>query len=132
MIELKDWLNSINQKKSNLIVDDPLNEKAYLPFIINKCLSYFPDTLFHANQMNSLSHVDKKLQYDYLLNRIPKKSRFSKWHKSEENKRIEIIKKYYGYSTEKAKQVAHLFTQEEEDRMNQSLQIGGQKTIKHK
>ena len=98
MIELKDWLNSINQKKSNLIVDDPHNEKGYLPYIVNKCLSYFPDTLFHANQMNSLSYLDKKMQYDYLLQKVPKKSRFSKWQKAEENTRIEVIKKYYGYS----------------------------------
>jgi len=132
MIELKDWLNSINQKKSNLISDDPLNEKTYLPFIVNKCLSYFPDTLFYANQVNNLPHLDKKMQYDYLLNKVPKKSRFSKWHKAEENKRIEIIKKYYGYSTEKAKQVVHLFNQEQEDKMNQALQIGGQKSIKYK
>jgi hypothetical protein len=132
MIELKDWLNSINQKKSNLIVDDQHNEKGYLPYIVNKCLSYFPDTLFHANQMNSLSYLDKKMQYDYLLQKVPKKSRFSKWHKAEENTRIEVIKKYYGYSTEKAKQVSYLFTKEQEDMMSQALQIGGQKSIKHK
>lgn len=130
MTELKDWLNSINQKKNNLLVEDPLNEKMYVPFIINKCLSYFPDTLFHVNRMNSVSFLDKRLQYDYLLNKISKKSRFSKWHKVEENKRISTIKEYYGYSTEKAKQVSHLFSQEEEDRMNQSLQTGGAKIHK--
>lgn len=132
MIELKDWLNSINQKKSNLIQEDSLNEKAYLPYIINKCLSYFPDTLFHSNQMNSLPFLDKKMQYDYFLTKIPKKSRFSKWHKSQENDIIETIKKYYGYSTQKAKQVSHLFTEEQIQKMDSEMQIGGQKTLKHK
>jgi hypothetical protein len=132
MIELKDWLNSINQNKSNIMLEDPMNEKSYLPFIVNKCLSYFPDTLFHSNKMNSISYVNKKMQYDYLLNKITKKSRFSKWYKEEENSRIAIIKQYYGYSTEKAKQVSHLFTKEQEVILKQALQTGGQKPIKHK
>jgi hypothetical protein len=82
--------------------------------------------------MNTISYVNKKMQYDYLLNKITKKSRFSKWYKEEENSRIAIIKQYYGYSTEKAKQVSNLFTKEQEDIMKQALQIGGQKPIKHK
>lgn len=132
MIELKDWLNSINQNKKNLIVEDPLREKAYLPFIVNKCLSYFPDTLFTANQMNLNSFLDKRMQYEYLLCKVNKKSRFSKWHKLEENQKIENIKEYYGYSTQKAKQVAHLINEEQEKIIAAALQKGGQKSIKHK
>lgn len=131
-MELKDWLNSINQTKKNLIVEDPLNEKAYLPFIVNKCLSYFPDTLFHANQMNMMPYIDKRLQYDFLMNKVTKKSRFSKWHKVQENTKIENIKQYYGYSTQKAKEIEHLITEEQEKLISSALQKGGQKTIKHK
>lgn len=131
-MELKDWLNSINQTKKNLIVEDPLNEKAYLPFIVNKCLSYFPDTLFHANQMNMMPYIDKRLQYDFLMNKVTKKNRFSKWHKVQENTKIENIKQYYGYSTQKAKEIEHLITEEQEKLISSALQKGGQKTIKHK
>lgn len=132
MIELKDWLNSINQNKKNLISEDPLNEKAYLPFIINKCLSYFPETLFSANQMNMRSYLDKKMQYDYFLNKVAKKARFSKWYKIEENTKIENIKEYYGYSTQKAKQIVNLITDEQEKIIESAVQKGGQKSLKHK
>jgi len=132
MTELKDWLNSINSNKKNLISEDSLTEKAYLPFIVNKCLSYFPETVFHANQMNMMSHLDKRMQYEYFLYKIPKKSRFSKWYKVEESQKIENIKQYYGYSTQKAKQISHLITDEQEEIISASLQKGGQKSIKHK
>jgi hypothetical protein len=132
MTELKDWLNSINSNKKNLIIEDPLTEKAYLPFIVNKCLSYFPETVFHANQMNLMSYLDKRMQYEYFLNKIPKKSRFSKWHKAEESQKVENIKEYYGYSTQKAKQISHLITDEQEKIISAALQKGGQKSIKHK
>jgi hypothetical protein len=131
-MELKDWLNSINLSKKNLIVEDPLNEKTYLPFIINKCLSYFPETVFHANLMNQMPYLDKRMQYEYFLCKISKKSRFGKWHKVQENTKIENIKQYYGYSTEKAKQIEHLINEQQEQNIALALQKGGQKSVKHK
>ena len=66
MTQLKDWLNSINQNKINLIDEDPLLEKDYAPYIINKCLSGHIDCIMYANEMNQNHFIDRKLQYDFL------------------------------------------------------------------
>ena len=81
---LSEFLNSINISKENLIQKDLKLEKDYLPFVVNKCFSYFLDTIFYANRMNSLPFLDKKMQYDYLLYSTTKRKRFSKWIKNEE------------------------------------------------
>jgi len=129
-MELKDFLNSINQNKKDLIAEDPLCEKDYLPYITNRCLSYFNDTIFYANQMNQMSFLDKKLQYDYLRSKITKKNRFSKWHKSEEDQSIEWVKEYYGYSTQKAKDALRVLTRSQLEEMHQKLNKGGAKKAK--
>jgi hypothetical protein len=121
---LSDILNSINQTKENLFTSDPRIEKEYVPFVINKCFSYFPDTIFYANRMNQVSGLDKKMQYDYLLSSISKKKRFSKWIKPEENKDIEVIKEVYGYSDKRAREVLDLVSVED---LKQFIQRGGQK-----
>lgn len=121
---LSDILNSINQTKENLFTSDPRIEKEYVPFVINKCFSYFPDTIFYANRMNQVSSLDKKMQYDYLLSTISKKKRFSKWIKPEENKDIEVIKEVYGYSEQRAREVLDLVSVED---LKQFIQKGGQK-----
>lgn len=76
-----DFLNSINYTKKNILEEDILLEKQYVPFIVNKYLSYFPDTLMHSNQMNKLSFISKKDQYEYFINAIRKRKRYSKWKK---------------------------------------------------
>ena len=103
-MQLKDFLKSINDTKSNLMDSDENCEKLYTPFVVNRCLSYFPDTILHSNEMNIHSHVDHKLQYDYFLNSIRKRKRFSKWIKNEESDEIDLIKFHYGYSDTKAKE----------------------------
>ena len=102
MIELKDWINSIYQSKENLIDSDKNNEKEYPPYVINKCLSGSIDCLMFANEMNMNHSLDKKLQYDFFINTIRIKKRFSPWIKKEKIKDIESVKSYYGYSNEKA------------------------------
>ena len=78
-VELKDWLNSINQTKENIIDIDPDLEKDYPPYIINKCLSGFVDTILFSNEMNMSPHLDKKMQYDFFINIVRKRKRFSPW-----------------------------------------------------
>lgn len=121
---LSDFLNSINQSKENLLSKDPRLEKEYIPFVVNKCFSYFPETVFYANRMNINSHLDKKLQYDYYLYTVSKKKRFSKWVKPEENEKIDMIKEIYGYSDREARMVSDLVSVEE---LKQFVQKGGQK-----
>jgi len=121
---LSDILNSINQTKVNLIDSDKISEKDYVPFVVNKCLSYFPDTIFYSNQMNRMSFLDKKMQYDYYIHSISKRKRFSKWIKPEENSDIEIIKEVYGYSDARAREVVDLVPM---DKLKDLVQKGGQK-----
>ena len=102
-----DYVKAINTTKKNIMVDD-ITESEYQPFLINRSLSYFPDTVLYANEMNLNSHLPARLQFDFFINIIKKRNRFSKWFKPIEIQRIEVIKEYYGYSDEKAKSVLSL------------------------
>ena len=126
-IELKDWLNSINQNKKNIMDEDPYSIKEYAPYIINRCLSGHIDCLMYANEMNKFSSLDKKLQYDFFINIIRKKKRFSPWLKQEKIKDLEVVKSYYGYSNEKAKQSLKILTKEQLDFIKSKLETGGTK-----
>lgn len=108
-------INDITYNKTNIITED--NEKEYVPFIVNKGLSYFIDTTFQANEMNYNHHVDHQLQFDYLLNSIRKKKRFSKWNKKQELDVLEAIQEYYGYSITKAKDVVGILSDEHIERL---------------
>ncbi len=119
-----DYIKSITSTKENIMVDD-IAEKQYNSFIINKGLSYFIDTIMSANEMNQNSHLPNKLEYDFLINNISKKKRFSKWNKKNINSDIEIIKEYYGYSTAKAEQVLNLFNNKMLAEMKGKLSHGG-------
>ena len=121
-----DYLKSINSTKKNIMVDD-VTEKEYSPFIINRGLSFFPDTILYANEMNLKHHLDHKLQYDFLINIIKKKKRFSKWVKPQEVADIEVIKEYYGYSDEKAKSVIQLLNDEQIEELKQRIYKGGKR-----
>ena len=105
---LKDYLNSINYtKKSVMESDDPAWEKNYPPYIVNKCMSHHMDTVMYANEMNMHSHLDKKLQYDFFINTVRSRKRFSPWDKKQKMNDLEVVKQYYGYSNEKARQGSH-------------------------
>ena len=119
-----DYINSINFTKANLIVDEK-TEKDYLPFIVNRGLGYFADTVLLANEMNLNGQLDKKLQYDFLRTTVKKKKRFSKWLKNKDDAKLDIIKEYYGYSTSIAKQVLPLFEDAQIKEMKKKLDKGG-------
>ena len=126
-MQLKDFLNSINDNKDNLIDEDDLCERFYNPFIVNRCLSYFSDTILYVNEVNKNSHLDKKLQYDYLLNSVRKRKRFSKWLKRELPDELDFIKEYYGYSDRKAREVVNMFADSDIEEMAKYLYTGGKK-----
>lgn len=107
-----DFIKSINETKQNLIVDD-ITEKEYNPYIVNKGLSYFIDTILYANEMNMYPGLDKKLQYDYLINTIKSKKRFSKWHKKNDDELTDVIIKYYGYTIQKVKSILNVLSEEQ-------------------
>lgn len=119
-----DFINSINYTKDDLIVDD-WSEKQYIPYLVNRGLSFGSDTVIPANEMNSRPHLDKKLQYHFLINTIRPKKRFNKWVKAEKYEAIEVIKTYYGYSTDKARQVSSILTEQQIQYLKQKLEKGG-------
>lgn len=119
-----DFINAINYTKEGLIVDD-WSEKQYQPYIVNKGLSFGPDTVIYANEMNSRPHIDKKLQFDFLLNTIRSRKRFNKWIKPEKIEALDVVKDYYGYSTEKARQILPILNSEHINLLKQKLKKGG-------
>ena len=121
-----DFLNSINSTKKDLM-EDPDTEKQYVPFVVNRSLSYFYDTVGMANVMNRYHHLDNKLKYAFLINIIRKRKRFSKWMKPETESDIEVVKQYYEYSNNKAKQVLPLLSPEQINIIRQKVSKGGTK-----
>ena len=126
MTELKDWLNSINFTKENLI-EDPSTIKDYAPYVINRCLSGNLDSIMYANEMNKYSFLQKDMQYSFYLNSLRKKKRFSPWLRKDKVTDLEIIKQYYGYSNEKASNALKILTPEQISYIKQRLDTGGMK-----
>ena len=126
-MELKDWLNSINTTKENLLDEDPSLEKEYAPYIINRCLSGHIDCIMFVNELNKNHSLPKKLQYDFLLNNLRKRKRFSPWLRKDQIKDLDLVKKYYGYSNEKAQQVLKILTKEQLSSIRERLETGGKK-----
>ena len=124
-MELKDWLNSINFTKQNLLEEDPDVIKDYPPYIINRCLTGHLDAIMFANEMNKYPNLDKDLQYHFYLNTLRKKKRFSPWLRKDKVTDLEIIKQYYGYSNEKALQALKILTLDQINFIKQRLDIGG-------
>ena len=126
-MELKDWLNSVNFTKENLIEEDPDAIKEYPPYIVNRCLSGHLDTIMFANEMNKFPNLDKDLQYSFYLNTLRKKKRFSPWLRKDKVTDLQCVKEYYGYSNEKASQALKILSTQQLDFIKQRLDIGGSK-----
>ena len=127
MADLKDWLNSINVTKNNLIDENPDLEKGYPAYIINRCLSGQIDSVMFANEINKHPNLSKKLQYDFFLNSLRKRKRYSPWIRKEQIENLDLVKKYYGYSSEKAEQVLNILTKEQLSFIRDRLDTGGKK-----
>jgi hypothetical protein len=121
-----DYLNTINYSKKDIMVT-PEDESVYNPFLINRSLSYFSDTAIIANEMNRYHHLDNILQYHFFINIIRKRKRFSKWIKQELENDIEVVKEYYGYSNEKARQVLPLLTPDQINIIRNKVNKGGRR-----
>ena len=126
-MELKEWLNSINTNKNNLIDEDIDLEKKYPSYIVNRCMSGHIDAILLANEMNKRPNLPKKLQYDFFLNSIRRRKRYSPWLRKEEIENLDFVKRYYGYSNEKAKQVLNILTREQFSFIRDRLETGGRK-----
>ena len=121
-----EYLKAINETKKDIMVDD-IAEKEYNPFIINRGLSFFKDTILYANEMNRYHHLDHRVQFDFFINIIRKKKRWSKWIKADEISNLKLIKEYYGYSNEKAKSALSLMSNEQIEKLKQRIYKGGKR-----
>jgi hypothetical protein len=124
---LKDYLNSINLNKNYLMDEDPLWEKNYPVYVINRCMSQHLDTVMYANEMNQCSHLDKKLQYDFFINIVRIKKRYSPWIRKDKIKDLDVVKSYYKYSDEKAEQALKILRQDQINFIKKKLETGGRK-----
>ena len=115
------YINAISSSKKDILED----EKSYGAFIVNKGFSYFPDTVLYANEMNKHHHLDNRLQYDFLINIIRKRKRFSKWNKKSTSVYIDYIKQYYGYSNSKARDVFPLLSKSQLNIIKDRVNHGG-------
>ena len=126
MYELKDYLNAINHTKETLMdTEDEQWEKKYPPFIVNKCLAPFQDTIMLVNEINQLHQLDKKLQYDFLLNSIRTRKRYTPWLKATKLENLEYVKEFYGYNNEKAKVALDILDDEQISAIKQKMRKGG-------
>ena len=121
-----EYLTAINDTKKDIMVDD-IAEKGYNAFMVNRGLSYFNDTVLFANEMNMKAHVDNRLQFDFLINIVRRRKRFSKWMKPETASDVEVVKEYYGYSNQKARQALTLLTPEQIIDIKKKVYKGGRK-----
>ena len=126
MYELKDYLKAINQTKEPLLdTEDEQWEKKYPSFIINKCIAPFPDTVMLVNEINKLHHLDKKLQFDFLINSLRPRKRYTPWMKAKKLENLEYVKEYYGYNNEKARYALDILNDEQISAIKTKLNKGG-------
>ena len=125
MYQLKDYLYSINQSKKNILDEDPDAVRKYPAYVINRCLSSFTDTVLYANEMNKNSHLPPKMQYDFLINSVKPRKRFSPWTRKDSIDYLDVVKEYYGYNDDKALQALRILTKDQLDKISYLLRKGG-------
>ena len=121
----KEIIPSILQTKKSVIHDD-IDAKDYVPFMVNRSLSYHMDCVLYANELNLHPEIDKDMQYQYLLNTIrPMKRKFQQWQKAEVDKDIECVKEYFGYSSQKAQDALRILNDEQIAEIRRKTDKGG-------
>jgi len=122
------YADSVSYTKKNLMrgtANDELAEKGYKPYLTNRSLSYFQDSILYANEMNVRPHLDYKPQYEYLLNSLRKRKRYAKWKKQSPDATVEMIMEYFGYGRAKAEQALRVLTDEQLTMIEVALDKGG-------
>lgn len=123
-----DFIKSVSSSKEDLVksADQPeLVEKQYVPYVVNRGLSYFNDTILHANEMNRLHGLFKDAQYRYYLGALRPRNRFSKWHKAEKDSDLDNIQQVYQCNRTVAKQYLKVLTPEDLQHINKKVNKGG-------
>ena len=121
-----DYVKAASYSKKNIMVDD-VAEKAYAPYIVNRALSYHLDTVLFANEMNINHDMDNRLQFDFYINTIKKRNRFSKWHKVIDDNDVNIIKQAFNYNKKRAEEVLSLLSKDQIQSLKNRMNIGGKR-----
>jgi hypothetical protein len=121
----KEILPSIMQTKKS-VINDEIDLKDYAPWLVNRALSYHLDCVPYVQEMNSSHFLDKDMQYSYYLNSIRSmKRKFQPWQKALVDKDLESVKKYFGYSNEKAKEALRILNDEQIAEIKIKTEKGG-------
>lgn len=124
MADVFEYYKAITNNKQQMITDE-VSEAGYVPFVINRTLSYSTDALFHANEINQYPHLDKKMQFDYYLHALRKRSRFARWAKKVSTDDLDAIKQYYKYSDKRALEAIVVLTEQQIKDIKDRLNKGG-------
>ena len=124
--QLGEYLNAINTTKEGMLDENEhYTKQAYPAFVVTRCMSYFPDTLFASNEMNTRPHIDPKLHFDFLRFAVRPRKRFSKWIKREQDDRVGALIAYYGFSAKKAREALGVLSEEAIAEIQKLIFIGG-------
>ena len=123
--QLTDYLKAINETKEPLMDTPEWGKPSYPAFVVGRCLSYFPDTLFAVNEMNTRAHIDPKMHFDFLRGAVRKRKRFSKWLKRESDERVQALIEYYGFSAKKAREALLVLTEAQVSEIMDAVSKGG-------
>lgn len=124
--QLSDYLNAINVSKEPLLdISESYTKQSYPPFVVTRCLSYFPDTLFAANEMNTRPLIDSKMHFDFLRGAVRPRKRFSKWLKREDDSRVAALVEYYGISSRKAREALSVLSEADLEEIVAAVDKGG-------
>ena len=99
--------------------------RKYPAYVVNRCLSSFTDTVLYSNEMNKNSHLPPKMQYDFLINSVKPRKRFSPWARKDSIDYLDVVKEYYGYNDDKALQALRILTKDQLDKITYLLRKGG-------
>ena len=124
--QLGEYLNAINTTKEGMLDENEhYTKQSYPAFVVTRCMSYFPDTLFASNEMNTRPHIDPKLHFDFLRFAVRPRKRFSKWIKREQDDRVGALIAYYGFSAKKAREALGVLSEEAIVEIQKLIFIGG-------
>ena len=122
------YINDVSFDKKDIIresVDPEYEARGYNPWITNKTLSYFQDSILYANEMNKYAFLPNIMQFDYFLNSINKRKRFAKQSKKVVSDDVSAVANYYGYSLRRAEETMKFLTPSQIDIIKQKSNIGG-------
>ena len=127
IMELKNYLYSINQSKQSVMEDNQDAVKKYPAWIVNKCLSSHMDAILYSNEMNMNSGLNNKMQYDFYLNSLKPRKRFTPWVKKDTLEHLELVKQYYGYNHNKAIAALRILSESQLEEIKILLDKGGKR-----